>query len=124
MEESIKNRVILILAILSAIFFVGTMHSCGTSAKLKNALTQLDKEKSVSWDAEQKMSELKEQKAAADKQIDDAKGQADAAQKALLQEQLITKSLKEELDKITQLKEKLEEDLKEALVENKSKLKK
>lgn len=124
MEEGIKSRIILILAILTAIFFVGTLHSCVTSAKLKSALSELNKEKAVSWDAEQKMSDLKEQKASADKQLEDAKGEAGAAQKALLQEQLVTNSLKEELEKITRLKEKLEEDLKEALVENKSKSKK
>ncbi len=33
----------------------------------------------------------------------------------LLQEQLVNQSLKEELEKVTKLKEKLEDDLKEAL---------
>ena len=36
-----------------------------------------------------------------------------------MQEQLVSQSLKEEIKKITKLKETLEEDLKEALVKNK-----
>lgn len=121
MEESIKNRIILILAILSAIFFVGTIRSCGTAGKLKAVLIELDKEKAVNWDSEQKMNELKKDKTAMEKESGDAKSENETVKKALLQEQLVTKSLKEELEKVTRLKEKLEEDLKEALVQNKSK---
>jgi hypothetical protein len=37
MEEGLKNRVILILAVLSAIFFISTLKSCGTSLQLKKS---------------------------------------------------------------------------------------
>ncbi len=121
MEESIKNRIILILAILSVIFFMGAIRSCGIDKKLKTTLTELDKEKAVSWDSEQKMNELKRDRAAMENEFAGAKTENENTGKALLQEQLVTKSLKEELEKMTQLKDKLEENLKEALVNSKSK---
>ena len=121
MEENIKNRFILILAILSVIFLMGTVRSCGTSKKLKTALMQLDKEKSVSWDSEKKMNELKREKASLEKELEDLKVDNEATKKVLLQEQLVTQSLKDELEKITKLKEALEADLKEALVRDKTK---
>jgi protein subunit release factor A len=69
----------------------------------------LDREKAVSWDAQQKASEFK-------KELQETKVGLEVAKKALLQEQLASQSLKEELEKVTKLKETLEEDLKEALV--------
>ena len=121
MEENIKNRVILILAILSIIFFMGAIRSCSTAKKLKMTLIELDKEKAVSWDSEQKMNELKKGKAALTKELEDTKTENEATQKVLLQEQLVSQSLKEELQKVTKLKETLEDDLKDALVKNKAK---
>ena len=121
MEENIKNRVILILAILTIIFLMGAVRSCSTAKKLKMTLIELDKEKAVSWDSEQKMNELKKGKAALAKELEDLKSENEATQKALLQEQLVSQSLKEELQKVTKLKETLEDDLKDALVKNKAK---
>lgn len=121
MEENIKNRVILILAILSLIFLMGTLRSCGTSNKLKATLMQLDKEKSVSWDSEQKINEFKKAKADLEKELEGVKADNDATKKVLLQEQLVSQSLKDELEKVTKLKEALETDLKEALVRDKTK---
>lgn len=121
MEENIKNRAILILAILTIIFLMGAIRSCSTGEKLKTTLIELDKEKSVSWDSEQKMNELKKEKAALAKELEDTKTENETAKKALLQEQLVSESLKEELQKVTKLKETLEDDLKDALVKDKTK---
>lgn len=121
MEESLKNRVILILAILSAIFFMGAIRSCSTAKRLKAALTELDKVKAMSWDSEQKMSDFKEQKNALEKELESVKAENETIGKALLQEQLVSQSLKNELEKVTKLKETLEGDLKDALVKDKSK---
>lgn len=118
MEESIKNRLILILVVLTIIFFMGTIRSCSTARKLKVTLFELDKEKSASWDSEQKINELKKAKDAREKELTDVKAAHEITQKALLQEQLVSKSLKEELERVVKLKEKLEEDLKEALVQS------
>jgi len=121
MEENIKNRVILILAILTIIFLMGAVRSCSTAKKLKTTLIELDKEKAISWDSEQKMNELKQEKAALAKDLEDAKTENETTKKALMQEQLVSQSLKEELQKVTELKKTLEDDLKDALVKNKTK---
>lgn len=121
MEENIKNRAILILAILTIIFLMGAIRSCSTGRKLKTTLIELDKEKAISWDSEQKMNELKKEKAALAKELEDTKAENETTKKALLQEQLVSESLKEELQKVTKLKEALEDDLKDALVKGKSK---
>lgn len=121
MEENLKNRIILILAILTVIFFMGTIHSCGASKHLKTTLMELDKEKSASWDSQQQMNELKNDKAALEKELEGLKAENEAGKKSLLQEQLVNQSLKDELEKVTKLKETLEGDLKEALVQDKAK---
>lgn len=120
MEESLKNRIILILVILAMILFLGTLRSCTTVKRLKSALIELDKEKAVNWDTEQKTGELKKEKALLSKAIEETKAAHEVTKKALLEEQLVNQSLKDELEKVTKLQEKLEEDLKEALVNSKS----
>jgi len=120
-EENLKNRIILILTIMAIIFLMVAMRSCGASNRLKATLIELDKEKAVSWDSEQKINELKKDKAGLQKELGDAKSENDAAKKALMQEQLVSQSLKEELEKVTKLKETLEEDLKDTLVKEKAK---
>jgi len=116
MEESLKNRLILILVILAVIFFLGTIRSCSATKRLKTALVELDKEKAFTWDTEQKVSELKKEKIILDKDLQEAKASLEVTRKALLEEQLANQGLREELEKITKLKEQLESDLKEALV--------
>lgn len=116
MEENIKDRLIIILAILAVIFFVGSLRSCGTAKKLKTTLIELNKEKSMSWDAQQQINELKKGSASIQKELEDTKAEIETTKKVLLQEQLVSQSLKEELEKVTKLKETLEDDLKEALV--------
>jgi hypothetical protein len=98
---------------------MGTMRSCGAARKLKLTTLELDKEKAMSWDMEQKSNELKKEKAILEKELEENKASLEVTKKALLQEQLVNQSLKEELQKVTKLKEKLEEDLKEALVASK-----
>lgn len=124
MEESIKNRVILILAILTAIFFIGTIGSCSNAHRLKIAR---DAEMTKRLDLEENMTKFMQEKAASDaktkslaQQLEEEKAAHEATKKALQQEQLVNQSLNEELQKVTKLKEALEEDLKEALVKSKS----
>jgi len=100
---------------------MGAIRSCSTTKKLKTTLIELDKEKAISWDSEQKMNELKKEKAALAKDLEDAKTKNETTKKTLMQEQLVSQSLKEELQKVTELKKTLEDDLKDALVKNKAK---
>lgn len=128
MEENLKNRIILILAILSLIFFLASLGSCANVRRLKAIR---DKEMFSRLDLEEKMSKFMQEKQAAEEklkaltqELDEEKVAYQASKKALLQEQLVNQSLKEELQKVTKLKEALEEDLKEALVSGKQKTKK
>ncbi len=124
MEESLKNRLILILAILTTIFFVSTIGSCSNARRLK---TLRDKEMANRLDREERLSKLERDKAAVDlklntlsQALEEEKAARQTTQKNLEQEQLVNQSLKDELQKVTKLKEALEEDLKEALVAGKS----
>lgn len=124
MEETIKNRIILVLAILSAIFFIGTINSCSNAYRQKSAR---DKEMAARLDLEEKMNKFAQEKAATEeklkakeKELEEEMAAHQSTKKALVQEQLVNQSLKEELQKVTKLKEALEEDLKEALVQGKS----
>lgn len=124
MEDIFKNRVILILGILTIIFFVLTIGSCSNAYQLKRAR---NKEMVTRLDAEEKLSKFAQEKTIMEEklnkvteELEEEKVASTATKKALLQEQLINQSLKEELQKVIKLKEALEEDLKEALVTGKS----
>jgi len=129
MDESLKTRIILILAILSAIFFIATIGSCSNAYRQKAAR---DKEMAARLDLEEKMGRFSQEKTmleekinTREKELEEEKAAHQATKKALVQEQLVNQSLKEELQKVSKLKDALEEDLKEALVASKAaKLKK
>lgn len=119
MEESLKNRIILILSILSAILFIGLISSCNNTYRQKLAR---DKEMSSRLDMEEKMGKFSQEKTvseeqlkAAEKELDEERLSHQATSKALVQEQLVNQSLREELAKVTKLKEAIEENLKESL---------
>jgi len=124
MEESLKNRVIMVLAILALIFFIGMIKSCSDSGRYK---INGNNEMRTRIDCEEKLNNFSKEKAAMENKVNAAmqaqeeeRAQLTATKKALLQEQLVSQSLKEEIEKITKLKEALEEDLKEALVKVKA----
>lgn len=121
MEEGIKNRLILILAILNVIFFVGMVSSCGSALRQKAGY---DKEMAKRLEAEEKMGNfsqeminMEDELVTKAKELEEEKAAYQSAKKALVQQQLVNESLKEEVQKVTKLKDALEEDLKEALVE-------
>jgi len=128
MEESVKNRLILILAILAVIFFIGTIGSCANTTRMKSSR---DSEMVKRLDLEEKMSKFTQEKNLfqerlknATQALDEEKTAHEATKKELYQEKLVNQSLKEELAKVAKLKEALEEDLKEALAGAKSKSRK
>lgn len=121
MEEILKNRIILILAILTIILFIVTVGSCSNAMRYKavrdrEMLTRLDLEEKISKFSQDKTA-MEEKLKTVDKELEEERATLAATKKALVQEQLINQSLKEELTKVTKLKEALEEDLKEALVQ-------
>jgi predicted RNase H-like nuclease (RuvC/YqgF family) len=123
MDEALKNRVVIILAILTAVFFFGTLSSCNSSLRQKAAR---DKEMAARLALEEKASKYVQEKSALEEKVKAKENEAvelkaalEAAKKALMQDQLVGQSLKEELHKVTKLKETLEEQLKQALVNGK-----
>lgn len=124
MEESLKTRIILILGILSVIFFITSVGSCSGSRRVQ---LLRDSEMAKRLDAEEKLNKAAQDKTRAEeksslkeKELEEEKAAHQATKKALVQEQLVNQSLKEELQKVSKLKEALEEDLKEALVAGKT----
>ena len=120
MEETLKSRLILILIILTVICFTGWLSSCVNARQFKSGRQE---EISKRLDAEEKLNKFLQDKPALEQKIKqlekesaDQKTALGTTQKTLEQEQLVNMSLKEELEKLTKLKETLEEDLKEALV--------
>ena len=124
MEESLKNRIIIALVILALIFLIGMIKSCSDSGRYK---INGSNEMRTRIDCEEKLNNFSKEKAAmenkanaATQSLEEERAALAATKKALLQEQLVSQSLKEEIEKITKLKEALEEDLKEALAKVKA----
>jgi predicted RNase H-like nuclease (RuvC/YqgF family) len=120
MNEALKNRIVIILAILSVVFFFGTLSSCSSAIRQKAArdkemVARLALEEKTSKYAQEK-SALEEKARAKENQVQELKASLETAKKALVQDQLVSQSLKEELQKVTKLKETLEEELRQALV--------
>ncbi|MDD5060289.1 MAG: hypothetical protein PHY35_04120 [Candidatus Omnitrophica bacterium] len=123
LNEALKNRIVIILAVLLAIFFFSSLSSCNSAMRIK---ASRDKEMANRIVLEEKMSKfsqdrssLEEKAKAKEKEAEELKQALDTANKSLVQEQLINQSLKEELEKITKLRDTLETDLKQAKEEGK-----
>ena len=121
--QALKNHRVIILAILLAVFFMGTLSSCRSAIRQKAArdkemVARLALEERTSKYAQEK-SVLEEKARAKESQVQELELALEAAKKALVQDQLVSISLKEELQKVTKLKETLEENLRQALVNEK-----
>lgn len=106
MEETIKNRFILILVILTSIFFIATVSSCASGVKFKSAY---DKEMYSRINLEEKIEKITQEKTGLEndlnklaKELEQEKDLYEETKKELQKEQLVTKSLKDELLKISQ----------------------
>ncbi|MDD5432766.1 MAG: hypothetical protein PHO70_07275 [Candidatus Omnitrophica bacterium] len=124
MDENAKNKVIIILSVLTVIFFLGSISSCSSSFRNKS---ERDKEMAKRLDSEEKLNKFNQERItfsdqikSKDKELEEEKAATQAMKKALVQEQLVNESLKEELEKVTKVKEALEEDLKDALTAKKT----
>ena len=115
----IKSKSLLILSILIVLFFLSTVSSCISLHKLRGLK---DKEMISRLTAEEDKSIALKDKAVTTEKLkrieqsfEEEKSAHQLAQKALLQEQLINQSLKDELQKVSKLNAALEQDLKDAL---------
>ncbi len=109
MNNLLKNRFILVLLILAAIFFISSIGSCISANRLK---ASRDKEMFTRMDLEEKMTKAIQDKAALETKLNDVtkdleteKALSQELKKELIQERLVTQSLKEELYKVVGNKE-------------------
>jgi len=108
MEEELKNRIVIILAVLFAVFFFGTLSSCNNARHQQAAY---EKERATRIQLEEKEGRFLQEKTALEekaktkeKEAEEAKAALEATKKILVQEQLVNQSLKEELQKTAQPK--------------------
>ena len=119
MDANKMKLIIIVLAVLTCIGFSVAAVSCRDSMQQKVSVNQ---EKSSRFDLEKKINDLTQENVKLGTQLRKA-GEDSEAQNASVQamkntfeqEQLVNKSLKEELQKVNKLKEALEQNLKEAL---------
>jgi regulatory protein YycI of two-component signal transduction system YycFG len=116
MEEFNKNQAIFILVLLNLIFFIATV-SLGRQVHKKK--TALVRETNLRFNLEEKeagfnkvLSQAQDNIKVLEKSLEEEKALYQEASKDLV-------ATREELEKVNKLKEKLEENLKEALVKNK-----
>jgi len=105
MEDGLKNRIVIILAVLSAVFFFGTLSSCNSAMRQKAGR---DKEMAARLQLEEKMnkfsqerSALEERAKAKEKEAEEVKAALEESKRVLAQEQLVNQSLRDELQKVT-----------------------
>lgn len=122
--DVLKNRLAVILGILNVILLLVAVNSC---SQYKKSIDVKGKAEVKSWEWEEKFNKVSGDKLLLEdamkkfsQEMAQSKADVESAQKALLQEQLINKSLKGELEKLSKLKDALEQDLKNALVSGKS----
>ena len=122
-KDLLKGKPVVVLGTLCILLFVLNIGSCinsysQDSARKKEMAQRMDLEEKLSKFSQEKVSALDKLKAK-EKELDAEKVSSEALNKALTQEQLVGQNLKEELQKVTRLKEALEDDLKAALAANK-----
>lgn len=127
-EDAVKNRLILIVSTLCLIFFFWAIGAHSEIAKYKKNM-QDEIRKRIEME-EQNTNFLKEKSSLGENikqlttQIEVEKAAHETTKKTLIEEQITNDKLKEETEKITRLKEAIEEDLKEALMKASQKQKK
>jgi hypothetical protein len=118
-NDAMKNKIIFGLVALLVIFIAVSIASYSRANQQKSAK---DKEILTRLDIEEKLSKFMQDKSSIDakltalsKELEAERENHASTKKMLLQEQLINESLKNELQKVSKLKETLEEDLRNAL---------
>lgn len=111
-----KSRAVVILGVSTLALLVSNIASCANiygkdSLRKKEMLQRMDVEEKMSRAAFDNAASA-EKIRALQKELDDETAAHQATKKALTQEQMIVKSLKEDLQKVTKTNDILEEELK------------
>ncbi|MBM3252158.1 MAG: hypothetical protein FJZ11_05215 [Candidatus Omnitrophica bacterium] len=109
MDEQLKDRILIAMAILAVICLILAVSSSVAAQRSKK---NLQKEMVSRLDAEEKFTNLSPKLA----ELESNKANLEGALKSLEEQKIANQELTEELVKMRKLKETLEEDLKEALV--------
>ena len=119
MEENLKNRIILILAVANIILFLGSLGSCNHASRQK-AVRQ--RETITRFNLQEQMDKLMKEKAAlesrlklASQGLEEEKTAHELDKKTLQEKQIVIGVLEAEIERLGKLKDHLENDLKEAL---------
>jgi septal ring factor EnvC (AmiA/AmiB activator) len=120
-----RNRLVIILGALVLALFIFNIASCANayskdSLRKKEILQRMEIEEKISKSA-QDSAILSQKLKAAQKELDDEIAAHQATKKALIQEQMIVQSLKDDLQKVNKLKEALEEELRKSSSNKKAK---
>ena len=127
-REIFKDKKILTLVILVFVFFIIAVGSCSQSRRQKTIIKQeiskrMDLEVQIANFQNQEKG-LKDNLLTSQQELNQIKQELEVTKKALSQEKLINSSLKKELDKVSKLKEALEEDFKQTSSEETNRKKK
>jgi hypothetical protein len=119
-EEKLKTRVILALGILCVILLIVAVNSCSgrlmQEQKWRKEMAQRLDSEDKAQKAQQEQSVLSEQLKKVKEDLGQKAKELEVASKKLMQEQLVNQNMKAELEKLSKLKEALEDDLKDALM--------
>lgn len=113
LDEQLKDRIMIALAILTAMCLVLAISSSMASQKSKRAL---QKEMILRLENEEKLTNLTPKMESIESQLKNSQTNIEGLNKQLEDQNLINKELRLELEKMTKLKQALENNLKEALV--------
>jgi len=111
-EEQVQNKVLLSAIILAVVCLILAISSGIAASKNK---VSLQREMAFRMETEEKLASASSKTNTLETNLKAAQDQLTQTKTALDQEKLSNEALKTELEKITQLKEQLEKDLKEAL---------
>jgi len=118
-----KNKTLIILAVVTLVLLISNITSC---VNVYNQDSLRKKEMLQRMDIEEKMSKSAQDNAALalklktiQKELNDEIAAHQATKKMLIQEQMIGESLKDDLQRVTKIKEALEEELNKKLKTNK-----
>ena len=81
MEDNLNNRIVIILAILSCLFFFGTLSSCNSAMRQKAGR---DKEMAARLQLEEKMNKFSQERSALEEKIKAKEKEAEEAKAALV----------------------------------------
>jgi septal ring factor EnvC (AmiA/AmiB activator) len=111
-EDQVQNKVLLAAIILAVVCLVLAISSGIAASKNK---VSLQREMALRMETEEKLAGTTSKSSSLETELKSAQEQLAEVKAALEQEKLTSQALKNELDKVTKLKEQLERDLKEAL---------